>query len=94
MAYAPKSLLLLAKSRALEGESGSTYWCMLVILCFLFFHSFFLILPFFSFRFLFQCLLICCDSFLEVTITVFPLLCTAKVLYIMPAVTEFYHFSL
>ena len=94
MAYAPKSLLPLAESKALEGVRGSTYWCMLAILCSLFFHSFFLILPFFSFHFLSQFLLICCDSLLEITIAVFLLLCTAKVLYIMPTVTRFYHFRL
>ena len=49
--------------------------------------------------------LICCDSLLEVAITVFvivivmppPLLfflCTVKVLYIVVVMTEFYHFSL
>ena len=94
MAYAPKSLLPLAESRALEGVRGSTYWCMLAILCSLFFHSFFLILPFFSFHFLSQFLLICCDSLLEITIAVFLLLCTAKVPYIVPVVIGFYYFSL
>ena len=96
MTYSPKSLLLLAKSRALEGERRSTYWCMpaTLFLCFL---LLFLILLFFSFFLFFsQCLLLCCDSLLEVTITVIviPILCMARVLYIMLAVTGFYYFSL
>ena len=96
MACAQKNHLPLIKSRALEGEKGSTYWCMPVIL-FLCFLSLFLILLFFSFFLFFsQCLLLCCDSLLEVTITVIviPILCMARVLYIMLVVTGFYYFSL
>ena len=60
MACAQSNLLPLVESRALEGERGSTYWCMPAILCSLF--LFFLILSFFSFRFLSQCFLLCCYS--------------------------------
>ena len=55
--------------RKREDQPINTYLSFYT-LCF--FHSFFLILPFFSFRFLSQCLIICCDSLLEVTIIVFP----------------------
>ena len=95
MACAQKNPLPLIGSKDLEGERGSTYWCMLVILCSLF--SFVIsnssfLFPLFLSHFLLQC----CDSLLEVTITaiVIPPLCTARVLYIMPVVTGFYYFSL
>ena len=50
---------------------------------------------FYFFFFFSQCLLLSCDSLLKVTITVIilPLLCTTRVLYIIPAVTDFYYFS-
>ena len=65
------------------------------------------ILPSFSFLFFFIFLLsvylFCCDSLLEVAITVFViviltmipfLLCMARPLFIVPAVIGFYYFSL
>ena len=59
----------MIESRALEGERRSTYWCMPVVL-----YSF-SILPSFSFLFFFLFLLsvylFCCDSLLEVAVTVF-----------------------
>ena len=53
----------------------------------------------FSFLFFSQCLLLYCDFFLNVTITLVlivipPLLCTARVPYIMSVVADFYYFSL
>ena len=50
----------------------------------------------FLFLFFSQYLFPCCDLLLEVTITVtmIPLLCTTRVLYIVLAVTDFYYFSL
>ena len=52
--------------------------------------------PFYFFFFVFS--YFCCDTLLEVAITVFCdcdpfLLCMAKPLFIVPAVTEFYYFS-
>ena len=91
-----KDPLPLIESRAFRGREGIN---ILVHAC----HSislFSFVISNFSFLFLFlffsQCLPPCYDSLLEVTIAVIviPLLCTAKVLYIMSAVTGFYYFSL
>ena len=57
------------------------------------FYPFFLILPFFSFHFLFSICLFCCDFLPEITITPLFSLCVARVLYIMPTVTGFYHLA-
>ena len=96
MACAQNNPLPLIESRAFRGKEGIN---LLVHAC----HSISLlsfVISNFSFLFLFlffpQCLLLCCDSLLEVTITVIiliPLLCMARVLYIMPVVTSFYYFS-
>ena len=86
--------LFLIESRALEGERRSTYWCMLAVLYSLFsILSFFFFLPFLS-----RCLLIllwfsprgCYYN----ALWLFPLLCSARPLLIVPAVTGFYHFNL
>ena len=80
----------------MEGERGSTYWCMPAILP-LYFLSLFSNFPFlFLFLFFSQYSFLCGDFLLEVPITVIviPLLCTTKVLYIMLAVIGFYYFSL
>ena len=80
----------------MEGERGSTYWCMPAILS-LYFLSLFSNFPLlFLFLFFSQYSFLCGDFLLEVPITVIviPLLCTARVLYIMLAVTDFYYFSL
>ena len=71
MACAQKNPQLLAESKTVRGRERTTYWCMLAILYFPFsiLSSFFL--SFFSLPFLSQCLLVCCDSLLEVAITVF-----------------------
>ena len=91
----PKELLL-TKSRTFRGREGID---LLVHAC----HSispFSFLISNFPFLFLFlifsQYLFPCCDFLLEVTITVIliPLLCMARVLYIVPAVTGFYYFSL
>ena len=82
----------------LEGKRGQPVGACLPFYtpCFLFF----LVFPFFLFSslpFLSQCLLIYCDSLLDVAITVFVMLlslCTVKVLYIVPVVIGFYNFSL
>ena len=96
MACAQKNPLLLAESRTFRGRVEIN---LLVHAC----HSIslfsFLISNFpFLFLFLFfsQYLFPCCDLLLEVTITVIviPLLCTARVLYIVLAVIDFYYFSL
>ena len=94
----PKKILCFwQRAELLEEERGLTYWCISVILSLYFF---FLISNFpFLFLFLFfsQYLFPCCDFLLEVTITLImipSLLCTASVLYIMSAVTNFYYMSL
>ena len=95
MAYAKNNHLPLIESRVFGGREEIN---LLVHVC----HSislFSFVISNFSFLFLFlffsQCLLLCCDSLLEVTIIVIliPLLCTTRVLYIMPVVTGFYYFS-
>jgi len=86
--------LCLAESRTFRGREGID---LLVHAC----HSispFSFLISNFSFPFLFlfssQYLFPCCDFLLGVTITPFlPLLCTARVLYIVLAVTGFYYFS-
>ena len=60
--------------------------------------------PSFSFLFLPRVFLFCCDTFLEIVIIVFflvvilfflfPPLCTAKLLFIVPTMIEFYHLNL
>ena len=96
MAYAQKSLLLLVESSTFRGRKG-------INLLMHAYHSislFSFLISNFSFLFLFlffsQYLFPCCDFLLEVTITVIliPLLCMARVLYIVPTVTDFYYFSL
>ena len=61
--------LFLIEIRALEGERRSTYWCMPAVLYSL------SILPNFSFLFFFLFLLsvylFCCNSLLEVAVTMF-----------------------
>ena len=96
MACANNNPLPSIESRAFRGREGIN---LLVHA----YHSISLlsfVISSFPFLFLFlffsQCLLLCCDFLLEVTITVIvliPLLCTAKVLYIMPTMTGFYYFS-
>ena len=92
----PKRILgFCQRAGLLEGERGSTYWCMPAILS-LYFLSLLLIFPFlFLFLFFSPYLFPCCDFLLEVTITmiVIPLLCMAKVLYIVSVVIDFYYFS-
>ena len=97
MAYAQKNHLPLIEGMAFREREVIN---LLVHAC----HSislFSFVISNVSFLFLFlffsQCLLLCCDSLLEVTITVIvPLLLlgTARVLYIMHAMTGFYYFSL
>ena len=85
------------RTRPLEGERGSTYWCMSAILCSPFFILSFQFFLSFLFIFFLSICLFCCDYLLEITTTLsppLPLLCMARVLYIMPVVTSFYHFSL
>ena len=91
----PKNPLLLVKSRTYSGREGinllvHTYHS---ISLFSFLISNF---PFlFLFLFFFQYLFSCCDFLLEVTITmIFPLLCMARVPYIMTVAIGFYYFSL
>ena len=94
MAYAQKNHLPLIEGMAFREREVIN---LLVHAC----HSislFSFVISNVSFLFLFfsQCLLLCCDSLLEVTITVIvPLLLlgTARVLYIAPAVTSFYYFG-
>ena len=94
-----KDPLSLVESKALEGERAQPNGACLPL--YTPYSLFFLVFPFFLFSsFPFQCLLICCDSLLEVAITVFVIvmvillsLCTVRVLYIVPAVTRFYYFS-
>ena len=94
MAYAQKNHLPLIEGMAFREREVIN---LLVHAC----HSislFSFVISNVSFLFLFfsQCLLLCCDSLLEVTITVIvPLLLlgTARVLYITPAVTSFYYFG-
>ena len=94
MAYAQKNHLPLIEGMAFREREVIN---LLVHAC----HSislFSFVISNVSFLFLFfsQCLLLCCDSLLEVTITVIvPLLLlgTTRVLYIAPAVTSFYYFG-
>ena len=84
----------------LKGEKGSTYWCIPAI------PNLYFLSLFSNFSFLFPLLFFSQNLFsvswffLEVTITVFvihpplPRGCMARILYIMPAMTEFYYFSL
>ena len=101
MAYAQTNSLSLIEGRVLEGEKGLAYWCMPAILHFLFFH---LILSslfchfFFLFPFFFSFLLLTHVLYNDVAIlsrgSHCPLLCMAMVLFMLPAVIGFYHFSL
>ena len=96
MACVQKNPLLLAKSRTFRVREGIN---LLVHACHFISLFSFLISNFpFLFLFLFfsHYLFPCCDFLLEVTITVIviPLLCTARVLYIVPAMISFYYFSL
>ena len=93
MAYTQKNPLLLAENRTFRGREEIN---LLVHACRSkpsIFYPFFLILSFFSFRFLSQYLLIFLwfspwDYYYS-----FPFLYTARVFYIMPAMTSFYHFA-
>ena len=58
--------------RPLEGERGSTYWCMPAILCSLFFILSFQFFLSFLFVFFLSICLFCCDYLPEITITLSP----------------------
>ena len=96
MVYAQKNPLLLAESRTFRGRGGIN----LLVHAFHSISLFSFLISNFPFLFLFlffsQYLFPSCDFLLDVTIIVIliPLLCTARVLYIIPAVTGFYYFSL
>ena len=95
MVYAQKNPLLLAESRTFRGRGGIN----LLVHAFHSISLFSFLISNFPFLFLFlffsQYSFLCGDFLLEVPITVIviPLLCTARVLYIMPAVIDFYYFS-
>ena len=64
----PKESFSFDREQGFRGREGSTYWCMPAVLCSLFS---FVISNSFSFSLFFsQCLLLCCDSLVEVIITV------------------------
>ena len=95
MACAQKNPLCLVKSRACRGREEIN---LLVHAC----HSislFSFLISNFTFLFLFlffsQYSFSCGDLLLKVTITeiLIPLLCSARVPYIMSVMTGFYHFS-
>ena len=58
--------------RPLEGERGSTYWCMPAILCSPFFILSFQFFLSFLFVFFLSICLFCCDYLPEITITLSP----------------------
>ena len=89
MACAQENPLLLAESKAFRGREGINLLVMPIVLCFPFFIISFL------FRFLSQYLLIFVVILsLRLLLLRLPPLCTARVLFIMPVVINFYHFSL
>ena len=102
MAYAQTNPLSLTEGRLLEGEKGLAYWCMptflhslflfLILFFFLHFVTFILSPSFLSFSVLTRVVLWwrwCCNSLIVVATVVMMILCTARALYILPAVTFF-----
>ena len=102
MVYAQTNPLSLTKGRLLEREKELAYQCMPAILpslfllpiLFSFLFCYFYSFPLFSFLMLTHVVLWrCCNLLLMVATVAMILLCTARALYILLAVTGFYYFA-
>ena len=102
MACVQTNSLSSTKGRLLKREKGLAYWCMptflhslflfLILFFFLHFVTFILSPSFLSFLVLTRVVLWwrwCCNSLIVVATVVMMILCTARALYILPAVTFF-----